>query len=114
LVFEESQAHHYMKKRPSDAALRMAAIILAAMTLYIPRTAEACAACFGSGDSTGVGGGGPGGPGGPMNAAIFLMLGCIGGVLSLLCAFAIYLYKRSQAPIPPHVQLAELIGSQSK
>lgn len=104
-----------MKKRPSDAALRMAPMILAAMTLYIPRTGQACAACFGSGDSTGVaGGGGPGGPGGPMNAAIFLMLGCIGGVLSLLCAFAIYLYRRSQAPIPPHVQLAELIGAQSK
>lgn len=103
-----------MKKRPFDAALRMAAIIVAAMALSIPRTAQGCAACFGSGDSIGVAGGGGGGPGGPMNAAIFLMLGCIGGVLSLLCAFAIYLYRRSQAPIPPHVQLAEMIGAQSK
>ncbi|HEX5176168.1 MAG TPA: hypothetical protein VFV83_04010 [Chthoniobacteraceae bacterium] len=49
-----------------------------------------------------------------INAAIFLMLGCIGGVLGLLIAFGIYLYRRAQLPIPPHVELAEMIGTQSK
>jgi hypothetical protein len=97
-----------MKAPTYPITARLCGIVIAAIALHLPVTAHACAACVGYADSTG------GGAGGPMNAAIFLMLGCIGGVLSLLCAFGIYLYRRSQAPIPPHVQLAEMIGSQSK
>ena len=97
-----------MKERFSRYLIRICGVVIAAIALHLPVTARACAACVGGSDATG------GGSGTPMNAAIFLMLGCIGGVLSLLCAFAFYLYRRSQAPIPPHVQLAEMIGSQSK
>jgi hypothetical protein len=42
-----------------------------------------------------------------MNAAIFLMLGCIGGVLALLSAFGIYLYRRAQNPAPPHSEFTD-------
>ena len=47
---------------------------------------------------------------GAMNAAIFLMLGFIFSVMGLLVASAVYLYRRSQAPVPPHVQIADLVG----
>jgi hypothetical protein len=93
-----------MNRRRSSAVLRMAGILLAAGIAQTPVTVQACAVCMG-GDSV---------DGGPMNAAIFLMLGCIGGVLSLLCAFGVYLYRRARAPIPPHIQLAEMIGAQTK
>ncbi len=83
----------------------MMAILSVAAAVNAPVTVHACAVCMGGPDSP---------EGGAMNAAIFLMLGCIGGVLAMLSAFAIYLYRRSQTPIPAHVQLAEMIGAQSK
>jgi hypothetical protein len=43
--------------------------------------------------------------GGAINAAIFLLLGCIGGVLALLVTFGIYLMKRANAPLPPEADL---------
>ena len=46
------------------------------------------------------------------NAAIFLMLGCIGGVLALLSAFGIYLYRRSLQPQPPHAELGDNLEMQ--
>jgi hypothetical protein len=71
---------------------------LALLTPAAASTADACTVCMGD-------------PAAPMaeaaNAAIFLMLGCIGGVLALLAAFGIYLYRRSLNPQPPHAQLAE-------
>jgi len=104
-----------MNKRVRFYALRCGATIFATIFAFLPGAARACSACVGGSDATvppWFGGGA--GSGTPMNAAIFLMLGCIGGVLSLLGAFAFYLYRRSQTPIPPHIQLAEMIGSQSK
>ncbi len=41
------------------------------------------------------------------NGAIFLMLGAIGFMLASLAGFGFYLYKRGNAPIPPHIQLVE-------
>lgn len=73
--------------------------------MLAPPAAQACSACMGDPDSNDAS---------ALNAAIFLMLACIGGVLGLLSAFGIYLYRRAQTPIPPHVQLAEMIGAQSK
>jgi hypothetical protein len=70
-----------------------------------PSAAQACSACMGDPNSNEAS---------AINAAIFLMLGCIGGVLGLFIAFGIYLYRRAQLPIPPHVELAEMIGTQSK
>jgi hypothetical protein len=113
LVREKIEADHHMKSLLHYIVWRRLALRVVVLAFHLPSAAQACSACVGAADATGASGG-PGGPGGPMNAAIFLMLGCIGSVLSLLCAFAIYLYRRSQAPIPPHVQLAEMIGSQSK
>ena len=38
--------------------------------------------------------------GGAINGAIFLLLGCIGGVLASLAGFGIYLMKRTSTPLP--------------
>ncbi len=38
------------------------------------------------------------------------MLGAIGSMLAGLSAFGFYLYKRGNAPIPPHIQLVEEMG----
>lgn len=94
-----------MSRSLISSTSRMVGILGAVLAVQTPVTVHACAVCMGGPDSA---------DGGPMNAAIFLMLGCIGGVLSLLCAFGIYLYRRAHAPIPPHIQLAEMIGAQSK
>ena len=80
-------------------------LIIGVVATHLPTTAQACTACMGDPNSSHAA---------ALNAAIFLMLGCIGGVLGLLTAFGIYLYRRARAPIPPHVQLAEMIGAQSK
>ncbi len=65
------------------------------LTLLQTPSAQACSVCMGD-------------PAAPTaeatNAAIFLMLGCIGGVLGLLSAFGIYLYRRSLSPMPPHAE----------
>jgi hypothetical protein len=45
-----------------------------------------------------------------LNAAIFLMLACIGGTLASLSAFGFYLYRRAYSPLPPHLELAENVG----
>jgi hypothetical protein len=41
---------------------------------------------------------------GAANGAIFLMLGFVGGMLSLLGAFAFYLVRRANSPLPPHAE----------
>jgi len=42
-----------------------------------------------------------------MNGAIFLLMGCIGGVLGLLVAFAVTLMKRANASLPPEAYFQE-------
>jgi hypothetical protein len=71
----------------------------AAGLVHLPATAGACAACMGDVNSKTA-------P--AINDAIFLMLGCIGFMLASLAGFAIYLMKRSNAPLPPHAELAHM------
>jgi hypothetical protein len=63
-----------------------------------PSAARACTVCMGADDSQ---------IGGAINAAIFLLLGCIGGVLGLLVAFAVCLMKRANAPLPPEAEFQQ-------
>ncbi len=68
------------------------------VVLALTPAVQACSVCMGD-------------PAAPtakaMNAAIFIMLGCIGGVLGLLSVFAIYLYRRSLNPVPPHAEFTD-------
>ena len=68
-----------------------------ALTL-LPSAADACAVCTGGDDSK---------VGPAINAAIFLLLGCIGGVLGGLVGFGFYLMKRAGAPLPPVAELQQ-------
>jgi hypothetical protein len=86
-------------KRPAFARVLPVLIFLAGLAAAVP--ANACAVCMGDADS-------PIAP--AMNAAIFLMLGCIGSVLLGVVSFALYLRHRSSAPLPPHEELGHLIS----
>ena len=68
------------------AITRFFALALGVALAQMPATASACAACMGDPNSKSAG---------AINAAIFVLLGCIGGVLGLLVAFGISLNKRS-------------------
>ena len=68
------------------------------ISFALASSAGACTACMGDGSSN---------VGEAANGAIFLMLGLLGIVFGLLGAFAIYLYRRGLAPLPPHVELSE-------
>ena len=69
---------------------RLIAFVIAA-SAALPQSAHACAACMGDPNSNIAG---------AANGAIFMMLGCIGGVLALLSVFGFTLYRRAQAPVP--------------
>ena len=58
---------------------------------------HACTVCMGDPNSREAG---------AMNAAIFLMLAFIGGVLVLLTAFGFHLYRKSGVPMEPHLAFA--------
>ena len=73
------------------------AVALAAGLAQMPSTASACAACMGDPNSKSAG---------AINGAVFLLLGCIGGVLALLVGFGIVLMKRAAAPLPPHAEFS--------
>jgi hypothetical protein len=112
LVHPEIAANHHVSDfliiqsgETRDLKVGRLALLCAVLTPIAQTSAQACTVCMGdpnSNEATAI------------NAAIFLLLGFIGGVLGLLSAFGIYLYRRSNAPIPPHVQLAEMIGASSK
>ncbi len=81
-----------------SALPRLSALALSAVLVQLPATAAACATCMGDTNSKSAG---------AMNAAIFLMLGCIGGVLGLLTAFGLTLMKRASAPLPAHSEFLQ-------
>ena len=83
-------------------APRLITAVLAVVCLCIPATADACTACMGDPASKTAG---------AMNAAIFLMIGCVGLMLSSLGGFAFYLIKRGGAPLPPHAELDDSLNS---
>lgn len=74
-------------------------LLITAVLSLLPEAASACTVCMGDPNSNVAG---------AMNGAIFLMLGFIGGVLALLGAFAFYLVKRANSPLPPHAEFAGL------
>lgn len=81
---------------------RTSGTLLGLALLAMPKTALACAVCMGD----------PNSPIAPaVNAAIFLMLGFIGTVLTGVAGFAFYLNKRSKKPLPPHQELVRAISA---
>jgi hypothetical protein len=77
------------------------ALALGVLLVNLPASASACSACMGDPTSKNAG---------AANGAIFLMLGCIGAMLTGVGAFAFCLMKRANAPVPPHVEIAEMIS----
>ena len=72
---------------------------IASLGIFLaPAAARACSVCMGDSNSNFAS---------AANGAIFLMFGAIGSMLAALTGFGFYLYKRSIAPIPPHIQLVE-------
>lgn len=80
-------------------------LVTALCFVSIDASAHACTACMGDSASQIAE---------ATNAAIFLMLGLIGGVLGLLSLFAVYLHRRSLAPLPPHAEVGQALESQSE
>ena len=83
-------------KSSGSISLVVLAISLAASVM--PATVQACSVCMGADDSR---------IGPAINSAIFLLLGCIGGVLASLVGFGFYLMKRANAPLPPEAELQQ-------
>lgn len=77
---------------------RLGGLFVTAFLLSLPNAAHACATCMGDTNPK---------TGAAVNAAIFLMIGCIGAMLGCLGLFAYNLAKRAASPVPPHVQLTE-------
>lgn len=74
-------------------------------SVVLASSAEACTACMGDSNSNFAE---------AANGAIFLMLGVLAGVFGLLGAFGFYLYRRGLAPLPPHVEFSEGLGTQAE
>jgi hypothetical protein len=84
---------------------RSFASLLVAAVLLVPQMANACSACLGD-PNTNIAKG--------ANAAIFLMLGLLGGMFALFGAFAFALYRRAKAPAPPHAEIGDGIDPQAE
>lgn len=88
-------------KRPT--LNRWLVAVVAAGLAHLPATASACAVCMGDPNTKTAG---------AINGAIFFMLGFVALMLGSLSAFAFHLMKRANAPVPPHVELAEMMTAQ--
>jgi len=73
--------------------------LIALPFLLAPKSLLACAVCMGGSDSN---------VRPAVNGAIFLMLGFIGTMLTGVGGFALYLFRRSKLPHPPHEQFLDL------
>jgi hypothetical protein len=89
---------HHMK---AQSVSRAATLIIAVLLVQAPTLSRACTACMGDSNTQIAE---------AANAAIFLMLGVLLLIFSLLGAFAYALYRRGQNPIPSPVNLAEIVG----
>ena len=102
LAFDvSSEADAAARGRTSNAKRQTPNVKRATICLVVllaPAAANACTVCMGDSNSNIAG---------AANGAIFLMLGAIGSMLAGLAAFGFYLYKRANAPIPPHLALVE-------
>ena len=83
---------------------RFTIALVGSAVFSMPQVASACTACMGDPNSNIARG---------ANAAIFLMLGLLAGMFSLLAAFAICLYRRAKAPAPPHAELGDGLDPQA-
>jgi hypothetical protein len=72
-------------------------LVLLAVTA--PQFAHACSACMGDPNSNIAKG---------ANGAIFLLLGMLLCIFTMLGAFAFQLYRRSKLPTPPHAELSDV------
>ena len=77
---------------------RLIKATVAVAIALLPATASACSACMGDSESDTAA---------AINAAMFVMLGCIFSMLGLLVAFGIYLARRANAPLPPHIEFIQ-------
>ena len=68
-------------------SLLFSSLLASGLLTAVPTTARACAVCMGADETVGE----------AMNAAIFVMLGCIGGMLGLIVSVAIYFGRRTAA-----------------
>jgi hypothetical protein len=84
---------------------RFTTLLTGCAVLIVPQVANACSACMGD-PNTNIAKG--------ANAAIFLMLGLLGGMFALFAAFAICLYRRAKAPMPPHAELGDGLEPQAE
>jgi hypothetical protein len=71
---------------------------LPALVAFLPSSASACAVCGGDpnsylADAT--------------NSVLWMLLGLVGFIFISTGLTALYLWRRSRAPIPPHIQLVE-------
>ena len=70
---------------------------------FLPQQAFACAACMGDPNSKIAG---------ASNGVMFFLLAILGGVFSLMGAFAFFMIRQAKAPTPPHVELGDAIEPQ--
>jgi hypothetical protein len=73
--------------------------------LFTPATSIACGVCMGQTDGSQIGG--------ALNGAIFVMLAFLGSMLAGISGVAFSIWRRSKNPLPSHLELAEMIGTQS-
>jgi flagellar biogenesis protein FliO len=82
--------------------MAMLALFLVCVFLGIlPSTADACTVCMGANGTMGE----------AANGAIFVMLGVLGSVLSLIVLAGYSVVKRSRGPLPPHAELARAMSA---
>lgn len=89
-------------KRPASFQ-RLLGTALALAVAALPATASACSACMGDPNSKTAG---------AINGAVFIMLGFVALMLGSISAFAFYLFRRAQMPVPPHVELTQMMAAQ--
>ena len=85
-----------MKRR----LLLPALLALAAMS---PSSAPACAVCMGDPNSYLAG---------ASNSVVWMLLGLVGFIFLSTGLTALYLWRRSKMPIPPHIQFVESLTAE--
>ncbi|MDR3406662.1 MAG: hypothetical protein P4L99_29525 [Chthoniobacter sp.] len=77
-------------------------LLWSALLALLPAAASACSVCMGANSKTGP----------AINGAIFLMLGFVASILTVVGAFAYNLAKRARSPLPPHAELSQMMTGQ--
>ena len=67
----------------------------------LPNAANACTVCMGASGTIGE----------AANGAIFVMLGVLGSVLSLIVMAGYSVVRRGRMPLPPHAELAQAMSA---